>query len=317
MYMNILTERRLLYGILAVLIVFQGWDIVMAQSAQISMCADKDGDVYLIGTKFENKKCKKGDTLLTWNTVGPQGPQGPKGDKGDQGLAGPQGPKGDDGTDGANGTDGEDGVDGKDGVSIPCLKIEGDNVIFEGCNVIVRSGSGSTNGTPNGLGNLIIGYDENDGSDEKTGSHNLVIGQNHTYTSFGALIAGFNNKVSGQNSTVSGGHQNRAEGNGAWVGGGEDNWANGNYSSVSGGAGGVVTGDYSSILGGNGNAIGIEALYATISGGLSNFVGGDHASLLGGEDNVANGEFSTIGGGKDRMVTGAHDWMAGSLFEEN
>jgi hypothetical protein len=41
--------------------------------------------------------CGQGESLLTWNQVGPAGPQGPKGDPGAQGPAGPQGPKGDPG----------------------------------------------------------------------------------------------------------------------------------------------------------------------------------------------------------------------------
>src|SRR5947207_8187159 len=49
----------------------------------------------------------------------------------------------------------------------PCLHTEGTDVFFDGCNVHVRSGSGRTDGnvssagpSVNGLGNLIIGYNE-------------------------------------------------------------------------------------------------------------------------------------------------------------
>jgi hypothetical protein len=40
-----------------------------------------------------------------------------------------------------------------------CMRREGNGVIFEGCNVHVRSGAGATE-TVNGLGNLIVGYNE-------------------------------------------------------------------------------------------------------------------------------------------------------------
>jgi hypothetical protein len=33
-------------------------------------------------------------------------------------------------------------------------------VYFDGCNVNIRSGSGATDGTLNGLGNLVVGYNE-------------------------------------------------------------------------------------------------------------------------------------------------------------
>ena len=44
--------------------------------------------------------------------------------------------------------------------ALPCASQVGTDVFFNGCNVNVRSGSGSTNGTVNGKGNLIIGYNE-------------------------------------------------------------------------------------------------------------------------------------------------------------
>lgn len=40
---------------------------------------------------------------------------------------------------------------------------DGDNLYFEGCNVHVRNGNGTTN-THNGYGNPIVGYDEADQS---------------------------------------------------------------------------------------------------------------------------------------------------------
>ena len=51
-----------------------------------------------------------------------------------------------------------------------------DVVRFDGANVQIVSGSGTTNGTVNGLGNLIVGYDEAGSISSKTGSHNIVVG---------------------------------------------------------------------------------------------------------------------------------------------
>ncbi len=43
---------------------------------------------------------------------------------------------------------------------LACQTMVGNEVYFTGCNVNIRSGSGSTNGPVNGLGNLIVGYNE-------------------------------------------------------------------------------------------------------------------------------------------------------------
>jgi len=48
---------------------------------------------------------------------------------------------------------------------------------FSGVNVQLVSGSGKTDGTVNGTGNLVLGYDESPGS--QTGSHNLIVGVGH------------------------------------------------------------------------------------------------------------------------------------------
>lgn len=79
--------------------------------------------------------------------------------------------------------------------------------VFEGCNVNVHNGDGMTD-TQNGLGNLIIGYNENGltapAPDFRDGSHNLVVGPDHTYSSSGGFVAGRGNDVTGKYSSVSG-----------------------------------------------------------------------------------------------------------------
>jgi len=68
------------------------------------------------------------------------------------------------------------------------LASNGDWVIT-GVNVRIRNGSGQTS-TINGKGNLIVGYDEANADDEKTGSHNLVVGPYHSYPSYAGLVTG-------------------------------------------------------------------------------------------------------------------------------
>ena len=144
-----------------------------------------------------------------------------------------------------------------------------------GANVLIQSGSGySDDGyhlkVPGwktyGLGNLIVGYDEGDDKDMKTGSHNIVVGRDHTYTSYGGLVVGYNNSIIGQYSSVTGGHSNSAEARTAsvsggrynvaadyysWVGGGYDNKADGWYASLMGGAFNFSTGECGVLVGGD------------------------------------------------------------------
>jgi Phage Tail Collar Domain/Collagen triple helix repeat (20 copies) len=59
--------------------------------------------------------CKRGETRIQWNVVGPQGPQGPAGPAGPQGVVGPQGLPGKDGARGAQGPVGATGATGAQG----------------------------------------------------------------------------------------------------------------------------------------------------------------------------------------------------------
>ena len=97
----------------------------------------------------------------------------------------------------------------------------GNDITFSGVNVRVVSGSGSTSGTVNGYGNLIIGYNEpRPGVFDRTGSHNLVVGSRHNYSSYGGIIAGFQNTMSAEYASLTGGNNNRACGPNASVSGG-------------------------------------------------------------------------------------------------
>lgn len=91
-------------------------------------------------------------------------------------------------------------------------------VTFTGANVQITSGSGATDdgvdvfngGEPLGLGNLIIGYNLDAGADAiRTGSHNLIVGDEHSYYGTGAVVFGYSNAVY-TNATVIGGANNVA-----------------------------------------------------------------------------------------------------------
>ena len=85
---------------------------------------------------------------------------------------------------------------------------DGNDIYITGANLHVESGSGSTDGAVNGLGNVIIGYNETIGA----GSHNLVVGKSHDYASYGGIVAGLRNEISGAYSSVIGGEDNIASG---------------------------------------------------------------------------------------------------------
>ena len=108
-----------------------------------------------------------------------------------------------------------------------CVWANGPNVIVEECNLHIVNGVGQTN-TTNGLGNLIIGYNETGGPAlPRNGSHNLIIGPEHSFSSYGGLVAGVANEISGPHASVCGGEDNVASGDAAVVIGGASQTASG------------------------------------------------------------------------------------------
>ena len=69
--------------------------------------------------------------------------------------------------------------------------MSGNDIVVSGANLYVNNGTGSTGGPVNGLGNLVIGYNELRGAgDDRSGSHNLVVGSRNNYSSYGGLVGG-------------------------------------------------------------------------------------------------------------------------------
>ena len=182
---------------------------------------------------------------------------------------------------------------------------------FNGVNVQVVNGLNDTD-TINGLGNLIIGYNEvapppegpvafcTDGlyarQDEceanghiytnslKTGSHNLVVGDYNNYSQFAGIVSGRSNTINGRRAVVLGGHEHIAGGTGSAILGGESNRTRGIGTSVSGGYRNTATYELSSVSGGS--------------------------------TNTASGFASSVSGGFLREAIDSHDWVAGNLFED-
>lgn len=118
--------------------------------------------------------------------------------------------------------------------------VRGPHVVFRGVNIHVQSGSNATADTTSGLGNLIIGYNEPNPNEAnptqaRLGAHNLVGGSQNGFTSYGGLVLGIANKVTGTYASVVSGNTNTASGVNAAVVGGNGNTAGGDRSVVYGG----------------------------------------------------------------------------------
>ena len=189
-------------------------------------------------------------------------------------------------------------------------------VVITKANLRIVNGLGET-GTTNGLGNLIVGYNELRSFPENpsvhTGSHNVVVGRRNNFSSFGGLVVGESSEISNEFSSVSGGIANTASGLFSSVSGGLRNTAAGEFASVSGGAVNEATGRGSSISGGFGNLADGQA--TSVGGGLENTASGlGGASVSGGRQNTASGDSSSVSGGFQRTAPGQNNWAAGPLF---
>lgn len=216
-------------------------------------------------------------------------------------------------------------------------------VRFTGVNVQIVNGQNATN-TVNGVGNLIIGYDEpydvvlefcsigvnppgtlirdvgactavggTFASSHKSGSHNLIVGPNHNYSRFGGAAIGQRNIIINDFAVVTGGRDNIAAGRHSSVGGGSGNNALGTESSVTSGRVNVASGLESSVSGGFANSA--TGTRSSVSGGRANDATGSESSVSGGELNNASATNSTVSGGRGRSANDVNDWVAGTLLQ--
>ena len=221
----------------------------------------------------------------------------------------------------------------------------GSDITFSGVNVHIVNGTGTTDGAVNGLGNLVVGYNELRGfADDRTGSHNMVVGMGLNYSSYGGLVVGLDNTISGAYSSVSGGRYNEASGDYSSVaGGGSDDFGKGNVafadysailgginnlagdpaltdhdigkqSTVSGGSYHTASGICSSVSGGFANKA--SHIYASVSGGQSNTASQYCASVSGGWSNTASEDHSSISGGRQNLASGQGSSVNGGWGNE-
>lgn len=190
----------------------------------------------------------------------------------------------------------------------------------DGGNLRVQDGTGATyseSGAGNGLGNVIIGYDEDNG-DEKSGSHNLVVGPYHSYAFAGNVVSGYDNTVSATAAAVLGGY-------GHYVGGDQSVAIGGTYATVSGyhsvslggnlntvsGPNSVSVGGFSTDLSGD-NSVTVGGFDNTLTGENAAIVAGDHHHLSGAAGAVLGGSAHTVSGGSAVAVGGDHASVSGT-----
>lgn len=137
-----------------------------------------------------------------------------------------------------------------------------DTLRFSGMNLQLVNGVQQAGAEPNGLGNLILGWNaqtpmhegsvrEGEGA-RRSGSHYLIVGDEHQWTGNGGIVAGLRNMSSADWASVLGGSDNTASAPGSAVLGGAYNTTFATGSVISGGTRNITDGDgvYSSILGG-------------------------------------------------------------------
>ncbi|HEY3284227.1 MAG TPA: hypothetical protein VGN26_18310 [Armatimonadota bacterium] len=208
------------------------------------------------------------------------------------------------------------------------ISVSGTDMNITGANVYVKNGLGGTAAT-NGLGNLIVGYNASRSGepDVRTGSHNLIVGGEHNYSSYGGLVVGIHNNIAGPYCSVPGGEGNQATGVRSVVTGGRNNMAVGSYATVVAGEHNQADALGSSILGGYGNLT--LSLDSVVAGGMNNVSAGLASAILGGENNrtdnnrstVSGGAFnqaagddSSISGGQGILASGTAQWAAGGNY---
>jgi len=229
------------------------------------------------------------------------------------------------------------------------VSADGNDITISGANLHIVNGTDTTAGTPNGLGNLIVGYNDvrdyyscslgQNYSDQasceaagglwwmndKTGSHNLVVGDRHNYWGYGGIVVGYQNTIAGAYcsvsggvnntacdgySSVSGGYENTASGYNASVSGGRNNTASASYTSVSGGYENTTSGYNASVSGGRNNIA--SASYSSVSGGYENTASGEYASSIsGGYNNEASGEYASVSGGRNNTASNNYASVSG------
>lgn len=151
----------------------------------------------------------------------------------------------------------------------PSFTLEGTDWTFSGMNVHVVNGGGDQfSSQANGVGNLIVGYNRSRMSptnpDDRSGSHNLVLGDANNYTGVGSFVGGGANSV--QNGSLVFSEGSTGFDTGIVLGG------------VNNSAGSGLSGEGPVAIGGQNNTVTDESAVAV--GGESNSISGLSAMCI-------------------------------------
>jgi hypothetical protein len=212
-------------------------------------------------------------------------------------------------------------------------------VRLTGVNLQVVNGTNSTE-IVNGAGNVIVGYDEPNTNTrivcslatdangnsltnetaclgaggtvavrQKTGSHNLVMGSQNSYSAAGGIVAGNGNFITALYASNLGGTGNIASGTFAVNVAGTGNHPSGSTAATLAGTNNTASGTNSSVSGGSSNLAG--SVGTTVSGGSRNVASGPQSNVTGGIRNESSGPFSHVSGGGNNVSSGATSTVAG------
>lgn len=253
----------------------------------------------------------------------------------------------------------------------------GTRVVFTGVNIQINNGDETV--ASNGLGNLIVGFGGDRGADPdvayfdeidpvctgttasgnqsegqclsqggtwskspKSGSHNVVIGENNAWggehtliagrenvTVFGRVAIGRNNEAYAGQGVVIGGVNNVDEGGATLLGTSDSVARSGFYSAIVGGrfntidlnsnSGGSIFGAWNSTVsrqgavvtgGRNGSASG---RWSSITGGTDNSATDVSASVVGGSNGAANAIGASVVGGYGNVASGLRSILLGGF----
>lgn len=175
-------------------------------------------------------------------------------------------------------------ADDGSGRTLPTIRIEG-------VNVQIVNGKGATYQV-NGLGNLIVGYQLAQGSFDRSGSHNVIVGDDTDYSSYGGLSTGGGNQLLGPGCATVGTYESIARGTANAVLGGTENEVDGLFNVAVGGQWHTISG-----TSGQGHVV-VGGSSATIQGqGFHHVIVGGHAHTIDrGEQNVV------VGGAGNELV---------------
>jgi hypothetical protein len=182
------------------------------------------------------------------------------------------------------------------------VTVNGTDMLITGANLHIRNEGGATD-TTNGLGNLILGYHELGFNNDRSGSHNILIGKYLNYGSYGGILTGEDNSVKDAYGTILSSYGcNSTMSFNATIAAGYST-INANRSAIVAGDSHTLNGHFSGILGGQLNTIATGVTYSAGVGGYNNkILSGAHNTNLGGYWNQNCGSSSTISAGYQGLI---------------